>query len=92
MNVVCGWVYDEYEEAWRRDGDKSEGEVPVVRDETRGGIGAAGEGVEGGDGFRGIHAAGVSLGLCVCVTLYLILLNDKGKFLAGGYQFVMRID
>ena len=67
MYVVCGWIYDEYEEAWWRDGDKSEGEVPVVRDETRMGIGAAGEGVEGGDGFRGIHAAGVSLGESVCL-------------------------
>lgn len=71
MDVVCGWVYDEYEEAWWRDGDKSEGEVPVVGDETRGGIGAAGEGVEGGDGFCGIHAAGVSLDVCGCEKLYM---------------------
>lgn len=59
MDVVCGRIYDEYEEAgwWNR--NKSEGEVPVVWSEAGGGIGVAGEGVEGSDGFCGIHAADV---------------------------------
>lgn len=71
MDVVGGRVYNEYEEAWWWDGDKPEGEVPVVGDPTGGGIGAAGEGVEGGDGFCGIHAAGVSWGFCVlCMQFF----------------------
>lgn len=58
MDVVCGRIYDEYEEAGWWDRHKSEGEVPVVGNETGGGLGVAGEGVEGDD-FCGIHAAGV---------------------------------
>lgn len=38
--------------------DVSKGEVPVVWSEAGGGIGVAGEGVEGSDSFCGIH--------CIC--------------------------
>lgn len=70
MEEVCGRIYEEYEETgwWNR--YMSEGEVPVVWSEAGGGIWVAGEGVEGSDGFCGIHAAGGVLGsmFSMCVS------------------------
>lgn len=77
MDVACGWVDDENKEADWRNSYKSEGEVPVVWSEAGGGNGVAGEGVEGSDGFCGIHAAGVLGSMyCMCVVC-VVLLNER---------------
>lgn len=70
MDVVCGRINDEYEEAGWWDRHKSDREMPVVGDATGGGLGIAGEGVEGGDGFCGIHTAGVLGSVFVCVWFF----------------------
>lgn len=67
MDVVCGRIYDEYEEAGWWDRHKSQGEVPVVGNETGGGLGVAG---------RALKAATISAGfmppafLGLCLYIY----------------------